>query len=73
MNKELIKWTGDKEQVQKVMVKAFEELLKLFEITCIEDLMTKEHVIRLSPKEQKDNYSTLWLDYFFQHIHDIKP
>lgn len=65
-------WKGTKEQAQNICFHAFSEILNLFEIKQVEDLFTKDLVVKMTPIDLKDNSDKmLWLNIFLQYRKEI--
>ena len=71
--KEIFIWKGTKEQATQICINAFSELLEFFRIVRMEDLFTKELIVKMTPIELKENGDKLvWFEIFMRHRKEIR-
>ncbi len=74
MSKELFVWeeTKEKEQAKDICLNAFFEILRLFEIKQVEDMFTRDLIVKMTPIELKDNSDKLlWFNIFVRYREKI--
>lgn len=72
MSEELFVWKATKEQAKDICLHAFFEILRLFEIKQVEDMFTRDLIIKMTPIELKNNSDKLlWFNIFIRYKEDI--